>query len=562
MEPYYHMLKVAQSVQCSIPKTSVELEARMLIPERIPWEPDESFSIQYYKCSQHPYLTIRKREDGLFETKELVTRIHDGPVRLVCSIEKEYSRFPASLVKHTLRHLSRKVIHQYPYTTITCEQGIFTLEIEYDETSVRHCVDQLRAYQLPFWPAPKPRDAYASELLSHFSEGWTLSTKLDGIHVVVYDDIAIDDGGHLYTFGKDRTIPPSDALNIGEGELLGDGRLVLFDVLRREGREITQLPYLERLKWSWRDTKPVYAFKTHAELVEAAARIREGGNYPSDGWILTSQGARVDLVYKSKPLPTVDLQYIQGYLYLASESRSSRASPSPLEEGKIYEFDLNLNLLGERPDKLTPNMYMPVETDPLAHILSGQGIPCLRYHHNAVKMKLLQKLPKTTLLDIGSGVGGDLDKWKELQFKHVFAVDQQIRLRHRPPFVTSLRSQAQDINRDLRFDSISMFFVPWCESFLPLFKRAKHVVLILMDNPVPLQTEICRVSIEQRKIILEIPNSLSAAHVEEPIPDTDSLAKAMAAAGFQERRFVYPLGFGSEPEKQLASMYTYIYYFK
>lgn len=44
----------------------------------------------------------------------------------------------------------------------------------------------------------------------------------------------------------------------------------------------------------------------------------------------------------------------------------------------------------------------------LYKIISGIGIPTLRYHHNKIKMELLKLSPKNNLLDIGSAKGGDI----------------------------------------------------------------------------------------------------------------------------------------------------------
>jgi precorrin-6B methylase 2 len=96
---------------------------------------------------------------------------------------------------------------------------------------------------------------------------------------------------------------------------------------------------------------------------------------------------------------------------------------------------------------------MLVEIDPLSMIVSGKGVPCLRYHHNKVKMRLLAMLPRTTLLDIGSGVGGDLVKWKELDFSRIYAVDPETRLRRRDPRVTYIRFKVQNIASSVKYES-------------------------------------------------------------------------------------------------------------
>ena len=75
-----------------------------------------------------------------------------------------------------------------------------------------------------------------------------------------------------------------------------------------------------------------------------------------------------------------------------------------------------------RDDKLRPNQWDVCEDnwdlshDPLPeHTITGKGTILMRYYHNDIKRELLSGLAEgSTLLDIGSGRGGDLSKWYKL----------------------------------------------------------------------------------------------------------------------------------------------------
>ncbi len=111
-----------------------------------------------------------------------------------------------------------------------------------------------------------------------------------------------------------------------------------------------------------------------------------------------------------------------------------------LQNGTILEFEPKKNQEGIiilhpkriRTDKATPNSLItakdvwndinspiPVET------LLGKSMQLLRMYHNNIKYDILTRniVPDSHLIDIGSGAGGDLNKWLKGKYSKVLAIE-------------------------------------------------------------------------------------------------------------------------------------------
>jgi hypothetical protein len=557
MDVYYHMALEAEKYKA--PGINVELECRMIIPTVSEWEDYNIITLPYFRAPSHPTVTVRKN-GHVIETKELVNKVNVDNVGIFISIEKQYpGKFPDILVPHITRYVQRKIVGHNPFTVINYENNIFTLEIEYDQSTVEECKQIIKSYLLPMWPSPKPVDAYASEFISKILHGkYCLSPKANGEHVIVYfgegeNRFYIADNGNI---GGDRF--PEDPVAIMEGELV-DNYIYLYDAMIVDGKDITHETYMERRKMiDPRFRKEIYSFVSYKSLIKAYNKCT--ADFDTDGIIMTSMGGYYDTVYKSKPIPTVDLQYIDGYLYLANEKSSNRTviGDIHLENGKIYEFDMKMNYIRSREDKIIPNYRMPVEIDPLTNIVNGYGIPSLRYHHNYVKLKMIKMLPHTSLLDIGSGYGGDIDKWDE--FEKVYAVDPELRLRSKPKNVIPLRCKVQDIP-DIEYDSVTLFFVPWESDLLSSLRFSpKHVMMIIMSNPKSISNHLYTVEAESDKIHVSIPGTVTAERIIENKIKVQDIDKYMKSKRYECIEIRYDMKFGSDEEIELSKMYSYLYY--
>lgn len=100
-----------------------------------------------------------------------------------------------------------------------------------------------------------------------------------------------------------------------------------------------------------------------------------------------------------------------------------------LESGTVVEFRMDFNS-GEgvlvptriRYDKPWPNrreialdVWQDIHSPLTRETMEGDTLDLVRRYHNRIKSELLSSLPEgSTLLDLGSGRGGDVDKWRHL----------------------------------------------------------------------------------------------------------------------------------------------------
>lgn len=578
MNSYYHQI-LEKYNQFKAPGLNVELEIRMIVPYiKVPNIIDlkwETITIPYYRSNQHPSLTIRKI-DNKIETKELIEKVNISTnLSINLSIEKEYTRFPDSLFQYLNREIKRTILYNEPYTTLTYHNNTYLLEIEYtDLNTLNKALDIINQFSIPYWPTVKPIDGYTTEIISKLlTKKYYLTPKADGMHCIMYlcnelDWILVFDNGTIHSSASFTSNLDDTIL---EGEWMENKQFLCFDIIQYKGKYLGELKLMDRLNYvkmylPFIQLKQFIHIKKYEDLWNGYNRLKSNKEYSTDGWILTPTKYG-DIIYKSKQIPTVDLQYIDGYLYLANE-RTSQREPKyttyNLENNKIYEFNMEMELIKAREDKIIPNYKMPVEVDPITSMITGEGVPSLRYHHNYIKLRMLELIKNyggNTLLDIGSGYGGDIKKWKSVGFKHIYAVDPNLNLRQTSNTVTHLRCLLQSIP-SIEYDAISLFFVPWNKDFLSYFIKAKCIAIIVMSNPKKLKSSIANVGIENGNINISFPSTVTAENIIEPILNINDIDTYMEQHNYECNNVECPIIWGSSIERKIASMYTYHIYIK
>lgn len=540
----------------------VELEARIQIPKPTNIIFEDETVITYYRSTMYPSLIFRRINNGKLNSKETVEKIKYGEVTICLSIEQTYSnmdiKFP--IIPANKRTISRKRICENPIVDITKCGDQYTLEIEFDYSNYMHIEKILKEWKNPYWPPVKPMEISSSNLAKKLAnnEQWCISPKADGIHVLVYSDgenqFIVHTNG--YTEG-DTNIKVN---RIFEGELMSNGEILYFDCLMWENKNITKLDYIARYKYLENMNKKeiilfnnIYAIKKYLDKKH---------DFETDGYIITNIKNRKK-VYKSKFKNTVDLRYKNGYLLLENEEFSERSPKNvneQLEEDKIYEFDMEMNLIRERKDKTIANYKMPYDDNPIYKIAHSIGVPTLRYYHNKIKRELLSMLPKTTLLDIGSAKGGDITKWTNLKFEKVYAVDPNLELRQRSKKVVEIRENIEDVYKMFDYESVSLFFVPWNDKFIDVINKAKYFVLICMDKPVTVKEDCFECKIENEKVILKIPDTQTSEYVEENLIKYSDVFKKLK--NWKHMKINRTMNTGSAQEIELSRMYSYHFFSK
>lgn len=240
--------------------------------------------------------------------------------------------------------------------------------------------------------------------------------------------------------------------------------------------------------------KPYQPFHSLHELVQYKESIRH--DITTDGIVFTSTGRYRDQAYKWKYQLTVDLVCRPDGFGAADAAdvlgsvEFDMANTSRLAYGAIAEFNVErrkgqvplLRFSRWRADKASANTSRVCE-DVLYRALDeaifiGRGALLMRKIHNSIKRKMYKQagIDGKVLLDIGTGQGGDLDKWKGAS--HVYCVERDAACieRMRQRYGTMLESHSitlihadvvelasmshrrNDVPLQRRFDVMSVFF--------------------------------------------------------------------------------------------------------
>lgn len=528
-------------------RTEIELEIRMNIIKPLNFNPDKEEILTYYKTDQMKCLTFRSRHKGLIETKEIYDKIKlNDHTNLVLSIEQTHLKedLKLQLIETNKRHIKREIIKENPLTTITECNNEYMLEIEFDINNYKEVEKILEEYKNRYWPLIKPMEISSKELSKKlkFNNEWIISPKADGLNVLIYEK----ENEMTYIFNNGSVKGNiTDPDNIYEGELIGD-KILIYDCLMKDKIDVRNEIYIKRREYINKK------FRKEAYIIENIEGLKEVLNkkykYKTDGFIITNMTNR-KLVYKSKFKPTVDLRYINGNLYLENEYESIRRYKGKdlLKNYNIYEFDKELNLIKERPDKNKANYRFPYDDNPLYRIAYGIGIPSLRAFHNKIKMELLSLIKnRNSLLDVGSGKGGDMGKWEKLRFKKIYAVDPELDLIPKCKNIIQIRDIVENVN--VKYDSVSILFVPWNKEFYKLMD--KECVIAVMSNPKNYKCEAFECIIKENgETILKIKDTRTAEYIIE---------KERAKID-DKYEIKFELKFGTEDEKELQKMYRYYY---
>ena len=312
-------------------------------------------------------------------------------------------------------------------------------------------------------PINKPVN-FKLELLER-PEKLAITDKADGQRKLMF---ILNDGVYLLYF-------PSEVIKfMGKGEpsldnTILDGELVeingvrnylVFDILTYKGKDVRSLSFVERLKIlksislpQGVQLKEFYFGGNFYDNVEKLFFAIAKKKYGNDGIIVNLiDDDYTKTVYKWKPphLLTIDfnVEKLNGDTYKISvidrkleQFKGTVNNPfsgvikteMPLNTGQIVEMNWDGSTfvpLRIRHDRDIPNAKITainIWKDIMHPIqettIRGKDLVMLRYFHNNIKRSMIEDCGKGKyLLDIGSGRGGDLHKWKGSQLR-VLAVE-------------------------------------------------------------------------------------------------------------------------------------------
>lgn len=245
--------------------------------------------------------------------------------------------------------------------SFTRNNNEFGLVFEYEE-----CLEKKKLKQLPIFPNCLKK--YKKNVFPYFHKAdsfpYTLKecTRKRVKHVLCRPKDALvavkHDGvfGCIYSFkdyiyemweGNVRAIIPNTS--IGDGIVFGaekmdDGTVILLDVYQVQGVDVyhTHAIFLRYLP-------SIQNLPLHYKVQTYHKDVIPNVNTQSDG-IIYHTGS--DIIYKQKPIQTIDLVYENGYFITDS---IKIATDENLVNGRVYECDLNFNVIKPRLDRFVGN---------------------------------------------------------------------------------------------------------------------------------------------------------------------------------------------------------------
>lgn len=341
----------------------------------------------------------------------------------------------------------------------------------------------------------KPKDAYVHDFTGSrrgmFATPVYVTAKLDGVRCIVWID-----NGNMYK-GSERECMHFVGRVDGPDCVLDcesyGRRIYPFDLLSVRGQNVADRRFIWRLRQLIQicmecrfGHKPQYLATNHDDLVkciDAIDRHADERSLITDGYIFTPiNGKYTTQPYKWKDVPTVDVDVVDKVAY-ARKGSVNVALPYAVfgaEKDGIYECTidastLTLSVLKKRFDKTRPNstvlakhMMHAHERNTILHRdgLLGRNHQLYTAYHNRFKRNVLSKC-SGVLLDVGSGVGGDLGKWHGCSRVHAVepsrpSYDELVkRIGHERGRVTphNCRGEDFDVSSVTDIEMVSMFFV-------------------------------------------------------------------------------------------------------
>lgn len=192
------------------------------------------------------------------------------------------------------------------------------------------------------------------------------------------------------------------------------------DIYEMKSRHLTQLPDVCK----WKEPKDITIdFAVSWKMIDGQKQLRLLSYQEEKDEEGKRKGVNVEFTGSNfHPYPIESLKATSNYILNTDDDINNFIRNS--DERLVVEFEWNGLMFKPRlirKDKQSPNRLAVAQAnwndviEPItAEDLSGETIKLTRRYHNRIKEDLYKKLDKNiNLLDIGSGKGGDLNKWSK-----------------------------------------------------------------------------------------------------------------------------------------------------
>lgn len=390
----------------------------------------------------------------------------------------------------------------------------------------------------------KPITLTKRRLRNIFRGEMYMTPKLDGVRrfIVTFNGMVYDiDPEHMHVRLLSNESPYHEPFaSIVDTELVL-GTYNIFDICVFNGWYVGNETLSSRLKYAktWMES---FIYLGNCVMKEYEKVLKEGpieqinnfyqrycnGTFPIDGIIFVDGNREYTYnVIKWKERVTVDLMMeedgtLEGRMvansiditYVPTRDNGTLVDGTGVYEFEVLEiiedeigFKFDLRALRFRDDKKKPNSSQVIMNNvdglELRDIWNGYACILMRQYHNAIKRKMLKKYAQgCTILDIGSGQGGDVSKWGDV--RKVYCVEpsdkavielkkrlsiagmkKQVKVIHCPISNTNkVRKHVKKIDVMTLFFTINLFLEQDLKALVEIvdYYQPKHIIGAFLDK--------------------------------------------------------------------------------
>lgn len=331
-----------------------------------------------------------------FEIEKINTSTPESMVELLCEVIKELQSIDMETQIKTVKENS----------TLVYKNEYFVIKSIFEERIKK---------------IPKPISLHKNNT-NKLSECKRISIKLDGVRIFVIIRM-----NKIYFVSLKNSIISAgnskhyNELLILDCEILENGKIYVLDIPVINNQYVGRDPKRMNFLGLEFEKKVWFQFTSQKQIFDLYEKNKDRTNI--DGIILMGD-IYDENILKWKPFRSIDLKYYNNSLLSAENIKikiENMKDFENLENNSIYEFVVNdndgrLTVLRKREDRLKPNSIKTIND-----ILGNENFLEIKKLNmdfrnitNKQKREILQKYRNKKILDIGSGQGGDINKWVDL----------------------------------------------------------------------------------------------------------------------------------------------------
>lgn len=450
----------------------------------------------------------------------------------------------------------------------------------------------------------KPKTMIIQDLydIQQHTNNWVVTAKVDGTRrfIIIYNDTVYS--SDIQGFIKIEYILDRKFNNpvILDAEYIeSENIFYIFDLIMYNGIYYSKSKFFSRIKLLDKVDisnipnfvlKEYFQFDSFNSLTKIYNYIKR--KYSIDGLIfLNVNKPYLQKVQKWKMNCTVDLQIVTNNNTRTLITNDDITINIPWDDKNpdaigIWEFqykDSKLIPIKSRSDKPQANSKQIIITNLFysvpGTIFDGTGCYLMRKYHNMVKLTMLKQsnLKNSILVDIGTGQGGDYNKW--LTLKTIYCIepsknaiaDFTKRIKPNDTRIKILNNPIKNININDILSKVNIFTAFFCTNlfteddwnkFIELIKNKSStkckILIIALTNPTTGNNNVFKLDMIDTKTYNISLHNTRIVNITEFVVDIELLSTKMKLCGFNKtlEEKLNKNTFMSTNELKLSSMYT------